>query len=470
MDGVDRFGVGFILALQWRFLHSRASGKRPLCFWAVCLSLFRGMDLRLPKLGEGAESGTVVAILVKEGDTVAKGQTLVELENEKAVAPIPSTVPGKVTKLRVKEGDKISVGQVIASIEESGAPSTATPPKVQPVRASAKADQEAAIEEPVVEPEPVGDEGPASDRPIAAAPSIRKIARELGIDLAKIRGSESGGRIVMADLRAHIQRLQTLDVQRRGAAPTRAVPSAPPAERIDFSRWGQVAKKPMSVLRKTISRRMVENWNAVPHVTQFDEADFTRLTALRKQYSGAYEKKGAKLTLTPLVVKAVTVALKKHPIFNSSIDEVAEEIVFKEYYHIGLAVDTEHGLMVPVIRDADKKSLLELSREVNALAEKARERKLGLEQMQGGTFTISNQGGIGGAHFTPIVNRPEAAILGLGRGAPKAVVRDEKIESRVMVPICVSYDHRIIDGGSAARFIVDLVDALETFKEEDVKL
>ena len=226
----------------------------------------------------------------------------------------------------------------------------------------------------------------------------------------------------------------------------------------------------MSPLRKTIARRMVENWNAIPHVTQFDEADLTAINALRKKFGAAYEKKGVKLTLTPFVIKAVVAALKKHPIFNCSIDEVAEEIVFKEYFHIGMAVDTEHGLMVPVIRNADTKSLLDLSHELNALAEKARDRKLGLEEMQGGTFTISNQGGIGGAHFTPIVNKPEVAILGLGRGAEKAVIRDGKIESRLMAPICVSYDHRVIDGGAAARFTVDLVQAFENFKEEEVKL
>ncbi|HMJ66300.1 MAG TPA: 2-oxo acid dehydrogenase subunit E2, partial [Candidatus Binatia bacterium] len=295
-----------------------------------------------------------------------------------------------------------------------------------------------------------------------------KIARELGIDLTKVKGSERGGRIVMADLHAYIQRLQKLAAQSGGTQAGRPVPSAP--ERIDFSKWGEVTKKPVSPLRKTISRRMLESWNSVPHVTQFDEADFSRLNELRKKYGADYEKKGTKLTLTPLVIKAVVAALKKHPIFNSSIDEAGEEIVYKGYYHIGLAVDTEHGLMVPVIRNADKKSVFEVSQEVNALADKARDRKLSLEEMQGGSFTISNQGGIGGAHFTPIVNRPEVAILGLGRGAQKAVVRDGKIEPRMMTPVCISYDHRVIDGGSAARFVVDLVQALENFKEEEVKL
>jgi pyruvate dehydrogenase E2 component (dihydrolipoamide acetyltransferase) len=428
------------------------------------------MDLRLPKLGEGAESGTVVSVLVKEGDTVTKGQTLIELENEKAVAPIPSTVAGVIGKMRVKEGDKISVGHVIATINESGggagAQGAAAPAKAAPARR--------AQPEPEPEPEAEGEAEPAGEKgaadgqaAVAAAPSLRKIARELGIDLSKIRGSERGGRIVMADLRAYIQRLQKLAAQPKGGA---VGTPRPAVEQIDFSKWGEITKKPMSPLRKTIARRMVENWNAVPHVTQFDEVDITELNDLRKKFSPAYEKKGAKLTLTPLVIKTVVAALKKHPTFNSSLDEVADEIVLKEYFHIGVAVDTEHGLFVPVIRNADKKSLLELSQEVNALAEKARDRKLSLEEMQGGTFSISNQGGIGGAHFTPIVNKPEVAILGLGRGALKPVVRGGKVEPRLMMPIAISYDHRVIDGGTAARFTVDLIEAFAKVKEAEVKL
>jgi pyruvate dehydrogenase E2 component (dihydrolipoamide acetyltransferase) len=428
------------------------------------------MDLRLPKLGEGAESGTVVSILVKEGDAVTKGQTIVELENEKAVAPIPSTVAGTVAKLRVKEGDKVSVGQVIATINESGGAS-ASETSASKAAARDTKPARAAAPEPEPEPEEAPEEAeePADDSAVAAAPSIRRIARELGISLAKVRGSERGGRIVMADVRAYIQRLQKLATQPRAAAPP-GKPAAPAAEQIDFSKWGEITKKPMSPLRKTISRRMVENWNAIPHVTQFDEADLTTITELRKKFAAAYEKKGVKLTLTPFVIKAVVAALQKHPIFNSSLDEAAEEIVLKQYFHIGLAVDTEHGLMVPVIRNADKKSMLELSQDITALAEKARDRKLGLEEMQGGTFTISNQGGIGGAHFTPIVNKPEVAILGLGRGAQKPVVNNGKVEPRVLAPICISYDHRVIDGGSAARFTVDLVDAFQNFKEADVKI
>ena len=430
------------------------------------------MDLRLPKLGEGAESGTVVNVLVKEGDAVTKGQTLIELENEKAVAPIPSTTAGTIAKIRVKEGDKISVGHIIATINETGgapAKAAAAPAGKAAATKRAQPEPEPEVEEEVEAEVGLEDGEGESEAAVAAAPSIRRIARELGINLAKVRGSERGGRIVMADLRAYIQRLQKLATPPKGGAGG-AAGTQRPAEHIDFSKWGGVTKKPMSPLRKTIARRMVENWNAVPHVTQFDEVDITGLNELRKQFSPAYEKKGAKLTLTPLVIKAAVAALKKHPTFNSSIDEAADEIVLKEYFHIGVAVDTEHGLFVPVIRDADKKSLLELSQQVNSLAEKARDRKLSLEEMQGGTFSISNQGGIGGAHFTPIVNKPEVAILGLGRGALKPVVRDGKIEPRLMMPIAISYDHRVIDGGTAARFTVDLLEAFANIKEVEVKI
>ena len=215
---------------------------------------------------------------------------------------------------------------------------------------------------------------------------------------------------------------------------------------------------------------MAESWTSTPRVTQFDEADVTALMALRKKYAADYDQKGARLTLTSFALKVLVDTLKKHPIFNASLDEVAQEIVFKQYYHIGIAVDTEAGLIVPVIRDADKKNLFELSLELEGLAEKARERKVSAEMSKGGTFTISNQGGIGSGQFTPIVNKPQVAILGLGRGAMKAVVRDNKVEPRLMLPMGLSYDHRVIDGASAARFTVDLVQGFENFKEADVKI
>jgi pyruvate dehydrogenase E2 component (dihydrolipoamide acetyltransferase) len=300
---------------------------------------------------------------------------------------------------------------------------------------------------------------------VAASPTVRRVARDLGIDLSQVRGSEAGGRIGMADLRAYVQQLQQLAVGARHASP---LPE--PAPKTDFAQWGPVVHKPLSALRQTIARRMSESWNAVPRVTQFDEADITVLNELRKKLAPAYEAKGARLTLTGFALKAVAGLLRKHPQFNASLDESAGQIVWKEYVHIGIAVDTEHGLMVPVIRDVDKKSLLELSKELELLAAKARDRKLTADEMKGGSFTISNQGGIGGGAFTPIVNKPEIAILGLGRGALKPVVRDGQIVPRLMLPLALSYDHRAIDGGSAARFIVDLVAAFENFTDAEVRL
>jgi len=398
---------------------------------------------------------------------------VLELENEKAVATIPSTAAGTVTKIFVKSGDKISVGQRILSLTEGGAAPVAKPakpaPTAKPKPAESKPEEEPAAAEPEEQPGEPAEPAQPGVAP-AAAPSIRKLARDLGIDLTKIRGSERGGRIVLEDIRAYIQRLQKLAAKPQPAATApAAAPAAKPApEQIDFSKWGTVSRKPLSPLRQVIARRMAENWNAIPRVTQFDEADITNVMALRKKYAPAYEEKGARLTLTSFALKVVVDTLKKHPIFNSSLDEAAQEIVTKEYFHIGVAVDTEAGLIVPVIRDVDKKSLLDLSKELDDLAKKARDRKVSAEELKGGTFTISNQGGIGGAHFTPIVNKPEVAILGLGRGGMKAVVRGDKIEPRMMLPLTVAYDHRVIDGGVAARFVVDLVAGFEGFDEEDV--
>lgn len=432
------------------------------------------MEVRLPKLGESAEGGSVVTILVKEGDTVTKGQTIIELENEKAVAPIPSTAAGVVSQIRVKEGDRLTVGQVILTVTESGAePAAASavapaPKTAAPVRQPAPPRPESEAE--VATDSDANSEAPAADGPTpAASPEIRRVARELGLDLRRVRTAGPTGRVGWADLREYIARLQRLAAAPRASGAS-AKASPAPAEPIDFSKWGAISRKPMSPLRKTIGRRMAENWNSIPHVTQFDDVDITDLMELRKKFSPEYEKKGVRLTLTSFALKAAVVALKKHPVFNSSLDEAANEIVFKDYYHIGLAVDTDQGLLVPVLRDADRKSLFELSKAVQELAEKARDRKLTLDEMKGGTFTISNQGGIGGAHFTPIVNKPEVAILGLGKGALKPVVKDKKIEPRLLMPIAISYDHRVIDGGVAARFTVDLVEAFQGFSEADLKL
>ena len=424
------------------------------------------MDVKLPKLGEGADSGVVVNVFVKEGDPIARDQAIVELENEKAVASIPSTAAGVVTKIHVKPGDKVSVGQRLISIDDGGQPAAVPLPSAKRSAARFAPEPEAPAEAAAVE---AGEED--TSKPVAApvaSPSVRKLARELGLDLSRVRGSEPGGRIVVGDLRAYIARLQTAAVKSKAAAA--GTPAKPAAGSIDFSKWGPVRKQALTPLRQVIARRMWENWNAIPHVTQFDSADFTRLNELRKKHAPAYEKQGVKLTLTPLVLQALVETLKRHPIFNSSLDEAAQEVVIKEYFHIGIAVDTEQGLIVPVLRDVDKKSVLELAKELEQLAQKARERKVTGDELKGGTFTISNQGAIGGGHFTPIINKPEVAILGVGRGALKPVVRDGKIEARVMTPLGLSYDHRVIDGGAAARFIVDLVKAMENFEEAVVAM
>jgi pyruvate dehydrogenase E2 component (dihydrolipoamide acetyltransferase) len=428
------------------------------------------MDVKLPKLGEGADSGVVVGIFVKEGDTVAKDQPILELENEKAVASIPSTAAGVVEKIHVKSGDRVGVGARLISVSSGAAPASEAAPKAPGKKAAAK---------PAPAPEPEETEAEAAEEsaenevpmPVpapVASPSLRRMARELGIDLHKVRGTEVGGRITTQDVRNYLAKLQKASAK---PAPVAAgAPAKPAPPQIDFSQWGPILKKPVTPLRKVIARRMAESSNTVARVTQFDDIDFTRVGELRKKLAADYEKKGVKLTLTPFVLKAVAATLKLHPIFNSSLDEVADEIIIKEYIHLGIAVDTEQGLMVPVIRDVDKKSMLDLAKELEQLAAKARDRKITADEMKGGTFTISNQGAIGGAHFTPVVNLPEVAILGLGRGAMKAVVRDGQIVARLMTPMAVSYDHRVVDGGAAARFAVDLVKAFENFDEAFAKI
>jgi pyruvate dehydrogenase E2 component (dihydrolipoamide acetyltransferase) len=430
------------------------------------------MDIKLPKLGEGAESGVVVSILVQVGDTVSEGQTILELENEKAVAPIPASAAGTVSAILVKEGDRVSVGATLVklggSTEAATAPAPTTTPAAKPKESNAKA---ASKPSPAAATAQTEEELPQqTETPIAAAPAIRRLAKELGIDLQRVRGTQRGGRIGMEDIRTYIELLQRIAFQRKEDSTGKSGPALPPAESIDFSQWGPVERKPLSILRKTISQRMTESWLATPRVTQFDDADLTRLNELRKSHAKAYEAKGTRLTMTPIILRAVVQTLQKHPLFNSSLDEATQELVLKNYFHLGLAVDTDAGLIVPVIRDVDKKSMLQLCQEVESLAAKARDRKIGLEDLKGGSFTISNQGGIGSAHFTPIVNRPEVAILGLGRAALKPAVHENAIVPRLLMPMALSYDHRVIDGGSAARFVVDLVQTIQQFPEEALKL
>jgi pyruvate dehydrogenase E2 component (dihydrolipoamide acetyltransferase) len=266
------------------------------------------------------------------------------------------------------------------------------------------------------------------------------------------------------------QRVAQPSISSVGVIPSPQTPTTTAGTQVvDFSRWGPITRKKMSKLRQAISRKMVQSWTSVPHVTQFDEADISGVMKIRKKHAAEFEKQGARLTITPFLLKALVVVLKKYPIFNASLDPTSNEIVYKGYYHFGIAIDTEQGLIVPVLRDVDKKSMMDLSRELQQLAERARQRTIGMEEMQGGTFTISNQGSIGGSHFTPIINIPEVAILGVGRGRVQMISQEGKTENRTMLPLTLSYDHRVIDGGDAARFISSLSEQLGGFDEADIK-
>ena len=439
------------------------------------------MDVKLPQLAEGVEGGTVVNILVAEGQEVKKDQPIMELETQKAVGSIPSPSAGVVTKIHVKQGMEIGVGQLLISIESGGAQSAgaAKPPQAP---ASSAAPAPATDVSPPRTATPTAAAGNAADdyhyesksgAPPPAPPSIRKIAREIGLDLTRVRGSEAGGRINLGDVRAYIQRLQDIAGQpsSQGGGTLSTTPStATPAESVDFSKWGPVRREKLSPLRRTVSRRMLESWTSIPKINQFWDADITALLALRKKHAAAYEKKGAHLTLTSFLLFVLARALKKHPRANASLDDSSHEIIYKDYIHIGVAVDTEGGLIVPILRNVDQKNLLQLSEELHALTEKTRQRKISIEELQGGTFTISNQGSIGGSHFTPIIYAPQVAILGVGQGQAKPVAVDGKIAIRTILPICLAYDHRALDGADAVRFLKDVVAGVEDFDESNLKL
>lgn len=417
------------------------------------------IPVKIPFLAEGVETGVVVSILVKEGAQVKKDEILLELETNKATAPIPAPANGVVKQIHVKEGDEVSIGQLVVTLSESGGSSAVSAPvkEVKPSQVSARPTAVPAASDYHYESK--------SGFPPPASPTVRKLAQQLGVDLSRVRGTESGGRITVEDVKSYLSRGQSAP----SASQTAAL-SQPKPVSIDFSKWGPVNKKALTPLRKTIGQKMHESWAAIPHVTQFDEADITVLLELRKKYAPDFDKKGAKLTVTGIILKALVELLKKYPKFNSSLDETANELVEKKYYHFGIAVDTEQGLIVPVLKNVDQKDLLQVSIELAQLAEKTRQRKVSIEDMQGGTFTVSNLGSIGGAHFTPIINRPEVAILGLGSGASKAVVKDGKIQARTMIPLCLSYDHRVIDGADGARFMKSLVELLENIDENEFKI
>ena len=432
-------------------------------------------EFKLPELGENVESGDVVAVLVSVGDTVEVDQPVLELETDKATIEVPATMSGVVKEVFVKEGEQAQVGQVILTVDLTGA---ATSPETEP-KPEAKSEPEPVLPaepEPVRQPEtpakpPPAEPAPAGPPPqiapepkapgqaVPAAPSVRRLARELGVDISQVPGTGPGGRISQDDVKNHVRQLNT-------GRPTVTAPAAAPAAieaapLPDFSRWGEVEREAMSNVRRATARHMARSWSTIPHVTNFDQADITELEKSRKRYAKKAEATGGKLTVTAIILKVVAAGLKRFPKFNASIDMTNLEIIYKKYYHIGVAVDTDRGLLVPVIRNVDQKNIIELSGELSQIAEKARNRKVGLEDLEGSTFTITNLGGIGGTNFAPIINPPDVAILGIARGKTEAVYSDGRFEPRLMLPLSLSYDHRLIDGADAARFLRWLAEALE---------
>ena len=444
-------------------------------------------DFKLPDLGENIESGEVINVLVSEGDALAEDQPVIELETDKAVIEVPSTVSGTVTKVLVAEGDRAQVGQVILMVEEvvadgGGDPAAGDPPAApdQEIQEPAGAAPGAAVQEaapqaqagpaapPPAEstPDPgveVGADGggaseaspPAAEPPrlIPAAPSVRRLAREIGVDIAEAQGTGPGGRIRDEDVKALSRRLHETRPSGPGYAPETPLP--------DFSKWGEIEVEPFSNVRRITAQRMAAAWSAIPHVTQFDQADITALEAWRKGYAPQVEKAGAKLTPTAVLLKVAASALRAFPSFNASIDMAGEQIVFKNYVHIGVAVDTPRGLLVPVIRDVDQKSVTEISLELGEMAERTRTGKVAVADLEGGTFTVSNLGGLGGTAFTPIVNAPQAAILGAARSRTEPVYVDGELQPRLILPLSLSYDHRLIDGADGVRFLRHLCQGLE---------
>jgi pyruvate dehydrogenase E2 component (dihydrolipoamide acetyltransferase) len=467
-------------------------------------------DFILPELGENVTAGDVLRVLVKPGDTLARDQTVLELETDKATIEVPSTVAGRVTAVTVKAGDKVKVGQVVLSVE-GGADAAAKPETdrtapeavgagtpgripdggleqhVEGTRRASLMDKSGKKERPDLPaasessdqgegvptdrarsstpgppasnvvaisratrpaPEPAVSETP----PAPASPSVRRMARELGVDVDRMQGSGPDGRISVDDVKAYARQL--IDTAARGEAP--AVVALP-----DFGRWGEVVRHPMHAVRRKTAEHVSAAWRAIPHVTQHGLADITALEELRKKYARDAEAAGGSLTITAIAVKVVAAGMKLFPQFNSSIDTAAQEIIHKKYVHIGVAVDTDRGLLVPVVRDVDTKNIIQIAVEVSALSAKARARKLSLEEMQGGCFSISNLGGIGGTYFTPIVNLPEVAILGIGRGGIEPVYKDTQFVPRLMLPLSLSYDHRVIDGADGIRFLQWVIQALE---------
>ena len=432
-------------------------------------------EILLPEISENVDSGDVIKVLVSVGDTVEVDQPLVELETEKAVFEVPSTVAGVVSEITVQAGDTVDVGAVIAKIEAgaSTAPETkaAEPKSEAPAKAEPKVQAPPTSSEPSPPPppsetdlekveeavvavaqEPVAPPSRQDGLPAPASPSVRRLARELGIDINTVAGTGAVGRISPEDVRRFAKgvisgggKASKAGVQSSAGVAPRALP--------DFSKFGDVETEAMSRVRSVTARNMAAAWNTVPHVTQHDDADITEMEATRKDYGKVVEAAGGKLTMTSILVKVCASALRRFPDFNASIDVAGQQIIFKKYVNIGIAVDTPRGLLVPVIRNADAKNIVELSVDVSDIAKRARDKKITPGDLEGGCFTISNLGGIGGTSFTPIVNAPEVAILGVSRAKMTPVYNGEKFTPRLIMPLSLSYDHRLIDGREAVSFL-----------------
>jgi pyruvate dehydrogenase E2 component (dihydrolipoamide acetyltransferase) len=427
------------------------------------------MEFKLPELGENIKGGDVVKINVAAGDRVHKDQALLEIETDKAVIEVPSDVDGVVEGIHVKVGDKVRIGQAVMTIgaggtsgEEKAVPEAphaapAERSEAAPSREDARKEAVLPIKSAAVSETNPSEASSASQGLALAAPSVRKLAREIGVDVDTVAGTGPQGRVTVEDVKATARRASTDN----GGFSARDGTDAPVIELPDFSKFGAIERKPMTSVRRKTAERMSAAWRTIPHVTQHDDADITELENLRKQFGKRAEAAGGSLTVTVIVVKIVAAALKVFPQFNASVDMASQEIIYKKYVNVGVAVDTDRGLIVPVIRDVDKKNIIKLSAELTEVAEKARGKKTTLEEMRGGSFTITNLGGIGGGYFTPIINPPEVAILGLGRWRYQQVYADGKFEARKMLPLSLSYDHRLIDGADAARFLRWVADAVK---------
>lgn len=436
------------------------------------------IEFQLPALGEGIESADVAEIHVKAGDTIQAEQVVMDLETEKAVIELPCPFAGTIEALHVSSGSTVKVGQNLFTLVTTGAgapvaekkPAAPAPakPEVKPTAKPQASKAPAPSPQPSARPSPAGSvaaapAAPRDDRsPVPASPSTRRLARQLGVDLHEVQGTGPGGRITHEDVQAYVKgRLQSSNLPAvRGSQPTAIIGSLAPPPLPDFTRFGSITREKLNKIGRTAAENLTVSWNVIPHVTQHDRADVTELEAARKRFGAGPGQKGPKVTMTAIAIKALTTALQAFPKFNSSLDPETFEIVYKQYFNIGCAVDTPNGLIVPVIRDADRKSILEIAAELTDLAEKSRDRKLSIDSMQGATCTVTNLGGIGGTGFTPIINYPEVCILGMSRTQPELRLVDGKPVERLMLPLSLCYDHRVINGADAARFLAALCNML----------